>query len=172
AENHGACLRPVQLRRTNTATGEVDQVLISCGATLADICPPCAERAKELRPAQCREGCHLTPELRPPGLPGNPAPGRPRRRQRSTRSRQDAPHLPTRKISPHTVGMTYTAPDGKTFRPSMFITLTCPRLSSSTKGSSRALVTYVCSAEERAEASPRSAISARIRNCATAKGPS
>ena len=32
AENHGACLRPIQLRRTNTATGEVDQVLIPCGA--------------------------------------------------------------------------------------------------------------------------------------------
>ena len=40
AENHGACLRPIQLRRTNTATGEVDQVLIPCGATLASICPP------------------------------------------------------------------------------------------------------------------------------------
>ena len=35
AENHGACLRPVQLRRTNTDTGQVDQVLIPCGATLA-----------------------------------------------------------------------------------------------------------------------------------------
>ena len=62
AENHGACLRPIQLRRTNTATGEVDQVLIPCGATLADICPPCAERAKNLRAAQCREGWHLDTE--------------------------------------------------------------------------------------------------------------
>src|SRR5262249_17387572 len=33
--------------------------------------------------------------------------------------------LPKRKVSPHTVGKTYTAPDGKVFRPSMFITLTC-----------------------------------------------
>jgi len=62
AENHGACLRPIQLRRTNTATGQVDQVLIPCGATLADICPPCAARAKELRAAQCREGWHLDTE--------------------------------------------------------------------------------------------------------------
>src|SRR5262249_35612757 len=176
AENHGACLRPVQLRRTNTVTGEVDQVLIPCGATLADICSPCAERAKNLRAGQCREGWHLdtepipTPpppderqamsvehraqaqadrdraaqagedtaeldeliacldaELRRSGLRGTADPGRPRpRRQRSTRRRQDAPDLPKRKISPHTIGKTYTAPAGQTFRPSMFLTLTCP----------------------------------------------
>src|SRR6516165_2264552 len=176
AENHGACLRPVQLRRINSETGEFDQVLIPCGATLASICPPCAERAKQLRAAQCREGWHLDTEPIPPapqpdevqamwiehraqaqaerdhaaradqntaeldeliaeldrelrrsGLRGNADPGRPRlRRQRSTRRRQDAPDLPRRKISPHTIGKTYTAPDGKTFRPSMFITLTCP----------------------------------------------
>jgi hypothetical protein len=176
AENHGACLRPIQLRRANTQTGEVDQVLIPCGATLADICPPCAERAKNLRAAQCREGWHrdtepipdppppdevqamwvehraqaqadrdhavqagqdtaeldeliaeLDREIRLSGLRGNADPGRPRpRRQRSTRRRQDAPDLPKRKISPHTIGKTYTAPDGKTFRPSMFVTLTCP----------------------------------------------
>jgi hypothetical protein len=176
AENHGACLRPVQIRRTNTDTGEVDQVLIPCGATLASICPPCADRAKNLRASQCREGWHLETEPIPPaplpddvqamlvehrakaqadrdiaaqagedageldeliadldteirrsGLRGkaDPGPTRPRR-QRSTRRRQDTPDLPRRKISPHTVGKTYTAPDGKTFRPSMFITLTCP----------------------------------------------
>jgi hypothetical protein len=32
AEAHGACLRPVQVRRINTETGETDQVLIPCGA--------------------------------------------------------------------------------------------------------------------------------------------
>jgi Replication initiator protein, pSAM2 len=175
AENHGACLRPIQLRRTNTQTGEIDQVLIPCGATLASVCPPCAERAKNLRAAQCREGWHLDTEPIPPapppdevqamwvehraqaqadrdhaaqagedtaeldeliedldreikrsGLRGNADPDRPRRRPRSTRRRQDAPDLPRRTISPRTVGKTYTAPDGKTFRPSMFITLTCP----------------------------------------------
>ena len=57
---------------------------------------------------------------------GNVAPDRPARRHRSTRRRQDAPDLPRRKVSPRTLGKTYTAPDGKTFRPSMFITLTCP----------------------------------------------
>ena len=54
------------------------------------------------------------------------APARPARRHRSTRRRQDAPDLPRRKVSPRTVGKTYTAPDGKTFRPSLFVTLTCP----------------------------------------------
>jgi hypothetical protein len=176
AENHGACLRPIQLRRTNTETGEVDQIFIPCGSTLADVCSPCAQRAKELRASQCREGWHLDTEpipgppppdevqamwvehraqaqadrdhaaqtgkdtaeldeligeldqeIKQSGLRGKADPGRPKpRRQRSTRRRQDAPDLPKRKISPHTVGKTYTAPDGKTFRPSMFITLTCP----------------------------------------------
>src|SRR5262249_24900603 len=69
----------------------------------------------------------LDAEIRRSGLRGNADPGRPKpRRQRSTRRRQDAPALPKRKISPRTLGKTYTAPDGKTFRPSMFITLTCP----------------------------------------------
>jgi hypothetical protein len=176
AENHGACLRPVQLRRTDIQTGEVEQVLIPCGATLASVCPPCAERAKSLRAQQCREGWHLEdepiPAAPPPdqvqqslveqraqaqadrdhaqaqgedtaerdelmaeldrqltqtGLRGKADPGSPRpRRHRSTRRRQDVPDLPRRKISPHTVGKTYTAPDGNTFRPSMFLTLTCP----------------------------------------------
>ena len=57
---------------------------------------------------------------------GNVLPARPTRRHRSTRRRQDAPDLPRRKVVSRTVGKTYTAPDGKTFRPSMFLTLTCP----------------------------------------------
>ena len=35
AVEHGACIRPIQLRRTNLDTGEVDQVLVPCGHTLA-----------------------------------------------------------------------------------------------------------------------------------------
>ena len=62
AEAHGACLHPIQLRRINTETGQTDQVLIPCGATLAAKCPPCAERAKVLRAAQCAEGWHLDTE--------------------------------------------------------------------------------------------------------------
>ena len=62
AVEHGACLRPVQLRRTEIDTGHVEQVLIPCGHTLASVCPSCAERARILRAAQCREGWHLDRE--------------------------------------------------------------------------------------------------------------
>ena len=62
AAEHGACLRPVQLRRTDIDTGHVEQVLIPCGHTLASVCPSCAERARILRAAQCREGWHLDRE--------------------------------------------------------------------------------------------------------------
>jgi hypothetical protein len=42
AVEHGACIRPIQLRRTNVDTGEVEQVLVPCGYTLAHVCPSCA----------------------------------------------------------------------------------------------------------------------------------
>jgi hypothetical protein len=174
AIEHGGCIRPVQLRRTDLTTGRTEQVLVPCGHTLASVCPACAERAKNLRMAQCREGWHLEdePDLEPDpatehqewwienradiqarrdlaaaagedagdldqllteldeeinraGMRGKVAPARPRR-HRSTRRRQDAPPLPRRKVDPRTVGKTYTAADGKTFRPSLFLTLTCP----------------------------------------------
>src|SRR5439155_21305251 len=60
------------------------------------------------------------------GVRGNAKPGHAGgRRVRSTRRRQDAPDLPRRPVTPITTGRTYTAPDGKTFRPSLFLTLTC-----------------------------------------------
>ena len=68
----------------------------------------------------------LDDQITSSGVRGKAAPAKPARRHRSTRRRQDAPDLPKRKISPRTVGKTYTAPDGKTFRPSLFVTLTCP----------------------------------------------
>jgi hypothetical protein len=183
AVEHGACIRPIQLRRISLDTGETDTVLVPCGHTLARVCPSCAERARTLRAAQCREGWHLEDEpdlesdsatddqkswiekraeagqlrdqaatagqntsdldelvgeldeeITRAGMRGNAAPDRPARRRRSTRRRQDAPDLPRRKVSPRTVGKTYTTPDGKTyttpdgktFRPSLFVTLTCP----------------------------------------------
>ncbi|GAB3952848.1 hypothetical protein GCM10027614_57230 [Micromonospora vulcania] len=46
------------------------------------------------------------------------------RRKRSTKRRQDAPELPRRKVERRTVGKTYTAPDGSTYQPSMWLTLT------------------------------------------------
>jgi hypothetical protein len=175
AVEHGGCIRPVQLRRTDLTTGETEQVLVPCGHTLASVCPACAERAKNLRAAQCREGWHLDqePDLEPDkptedqewwienradiqarrdqaaasgedtedldqllteldeeinraGMRGKVTPAKAKRRHRSTRRRRDALPLPRRQMDPRTVGRTYTAPDGKTFRPSLFLTLTCP----------------------------------------------
>jgi len=177
----GGCIRPVQLRRTNIATGEVDYQLLPCRSTLEDACPPCANRARSLRAEQCRDGWHLDcepdpipsppdetqefwltaraaaqarrdkaaaggqdtteldrilaeldQELAAAGIRGNLATrtstGKndqsPARRSRSTRHRQDTPDLPKRPVSDRTTGRVYTAPDGKTYRPSMFLTLT------------------------------------------------
>ncbi len=68
----------------------------------------------------------LDAEITKAGVRGKAAPAQKTRRHRSTRRRQDAPDLPRRKVSPRTVGKVFTAPDGKRFRPSLFITLTCP----------------------------------------------
>jgi hypothetical protein len=68
----------------------------------------------------------LDGEITNAGIRGKAAPAKPTRRHRSTRRRQDSPDLPRRKISPRTIGKTYTTQDGKTFRPSLFVTLTCP----------------------------------------------
>src|SRR5216684_307891 len=62
AAEHGGCIRPVQLRRTDLHTGRTEPVLVPCRHTLATVCPSCAERAKTLRAAQCREGWHLDHE--------------------------------------------------------------------------------------------------------------
>src|SRR6516165_8751320 len=59
AQAKGGCIRPVQLRRTDIMTGQVEQVLVPCGSTLEESCPACAHRAKSLRAEQCREGWHL-----------------------------------------------------------------------------------------------------------------
>ena len=53
AIEHGGCIGPVQLRRVDLVTGETEQVLVPCGHTLASVCPACAERARNLRAAQC-----------------------------------------------------------------------------------------------------------------------
>jgi hypothetical protein len=53
-------------------------------------------------------------------------PGDGERRVRSTRRRQDVPDLPRLPMEDRTIGRIYTAPDGKKYRPSMFLTLTLP----------------------------------------------
>jgi hypothetical protein len=134
----GVCVRPVISKVTDTTTGETQLVPISCGSTREDRCAPCAERARRLRMHQCREGWHLTdePERQPADDPdddqGDELPDyagpddASDRRVRSTRRRQDAPDLPRVPMADRTVGATFEAPDGRTYRPSMFLTLTLP----------------------------------------------
>src|SRR5271166_2700121 len=67
----------------------------------------------------------LDEQITEAGMRGNVLPNR-SHRHRSTKRRQDAAPLPRRPVSNRTVGKTYTTADGKTFRPSLFVTLTCP----------------------------------------------
>jgi hypothetical protein len=62
AEQHGVCIRPLAMRRINTTTGRVDIVPVPCGSTRDDQCRPCADKARRLRMAQCRQGWHLDQE--------------------------------------------------------------------------------------------------------------
>src|SRR5690242_823705 len=62
AVDHGVCIRPIAVRRIDLTTGQTEVVDVPCGATLAGKCPSCAERARRLRVAQCREGWHLDAE--------------------------------------------------------------------------------------------------------------
>jgi hypothetical protein len=65
AVEHGVCIRPLPVRRIDTVTAEATVIPVPCGATLAAKCPSCAERARRLRMAQCREGWHLDTEPLP-----------------------------------------------------------------------------------------------------------
>jgi hypothetical protein len=130
----GVCARPVISHVTDIESGEVRVVPIACGATREDRCPPCAERARRLRIQQCREGWHrdTEPEHDEPAAEdeeegqSDDDPGDGDRRVRSTRRRQDAPDLPRVPMEDRTIGRVFTAPDGKAYRPSMFLTLTLP----------------------------------------------
>ncbi|MBV9728349.1 MAG: replication initiator protein, partial [Pseudonocardiales bacterium] len=62
AEQQGVCVRPLAMRRIDTTTGRVEVVPVPCGSTREDRCKPCAEKARRLRMAQCREGWHLETE--------------------------------------------------------------------------------------------------------------
>jgi hypothetical protein len=62
AEQHGVCVRPLAMRRIDTTSGRVDIVPVPCGSTRHDQCRPCADKARRLRMAQCREGWHLDTE--------------------------------------------------------------------------------------------------------------
>ncbi len=104
---------------------------ISCGSTREDRCPPCADRAKRPRIQQCRKGWHLDTEPEhDPSEPDQEPEDEAQddddsdRRVRSTRCRQDAPDLPRMPMEDRTIGRAFTTPDGMTYRPSMFLTLT------------------------------------------------
>src|ERR1700712_758994 len=62
AEQHGVCIRPLAMRRIDTITGRIEVVPVPCGSTRQDQCRPCAEKARRLRMAQCRQGWHLDTE--------------------------------------------------------------------------------------------------------------
>ncbi|MEV6526327.1 replication initiator [Longispora sp. NPDC051575] len=62
AREAGLCLRPLALRRTDTATGKTEILEVPCGARLASKCAPCAEKNRKLRLQQLREGWHLPEE--------------------------------------------------------------------------------------------------------------
>ncbi|HET8984072.1 MAG TPA: replication initiator, partial [Pedococcus sp.] len=62
AVSHGVCVHPVPVRRIDPETGGSVVVDVPCGATLESKCPPCAQRARSLRIAQCRTGWHLETE--------------------------------------------------------------------------------------------------------------
>ncbi|TDE12699.1 replication initiation protein [Jiangella asiatica] len=136
AARQGVCVRPILQHVTDTLTGTTRTVVIACGATRAKVCPSCADTARRLRIQQCREGWHLDhdpPRPEPDNQDDEPENDGQAdeyedtgRRVRSTRRRQDAPNIPRLEVSDRTTGRIFEAPDGKTYRPSMFLTLTLP----------------------------------------------
>jgi hypothetical protein len=129
------CVRPLLRRVVDRDTGEAVVVALPCQSTQESRCPSCAARARALRITQCLQGWHLEEE--PTVAAGKewadilsdaepPTEGSPPSRIRSTRRRSDAPDLPRTPQNDRTIGRVFQAPDGRTYRPSMFITLTLP----------------------------------------------
>jgi len=153
AHSAGVCVRPVLRTVTDRAAGTVTAVPIPCGSTRESRCPACSTKAKRLRMHQCREGWHLTEDPAAPlgvddqaddaddedqadddeaqadaagvsGEDGSEAQDV-ARRARSTRRARDAADLPRVEMEARTTGQAFTDPrTGRTFQPSMFVTLT------------------------------------------------
>ncbi|MEV4888819.1 replication initiator [Nonomuraea sp. NPDC055795] len=68
----------------------------------------------------------LDAEINAAGMRGSVVGPTAPKRSRSTRRRQDAPDLPKRKMANTTLGRTFTSSEGRTYRPSLFVTLTLP----------------------------------------------
>jgi hypothetical protein len=141
AEANGVCVRPIVHEVYDSETGHTHLVPTPCGATRATKCAPCAQKNRLLRMQQCREGWHLEeePEVAPSATENeddeagddspeddDPEPEDKKRRARSTRRRQDTPDLPRLPVEDRTIGKAFTAPSGRTYRPSMFATFTLP----------------------------------------------
>ena len=107
---------------------------IACGSTREAVCPPCARKARVLRMQQCQEGWHRDTE-----------PDRPVADQADDDQADDddpgwgvaagavdpaaagrAGPASGADGQPAPVGRTFATPDGKEYRPSMFLTLTLP----------------------------------------------
>ena len=134
------CIRPILRRVLDRDTGIDQTVPIPCGSTREAVCPPCAHKARVLRMQQCAEGWHRTDE---PMSAGGASTGLGNetdddhgaddhgtrdadRRVRSTRRRDDTADLPRVPVEDRTIGRVFVAPDGREYRPSMFLTLTLP----------------------------------------------
>lgn len=134
AVKEGVCIRPVVRRVVDTVTGEVAMVALPCQSTRESRCPSCAAKARALRIQQCLEGWHLDhePEPRPASTGHDPDDAEPEtdpaptRVSRSTRRRDDVPDLPRVRQEQRTIGRVFTGNEGRSYRPSMFITLTLP----------------------------------------------
>lgn len=143
AEANGVCTSPIVRAVYDRQTGVTHLVPIPCGSTRESRCKACADKARRLRMHQCREGWHRDdePDLPPAPTPatddldgdndddaaedGQPAAASGERAVRSTRRLPDVPDLPKQEMTPGTLGRTFTDPrTGRTFRPSMFLTLT------------------------------------------------
>jgi len=144
AERVGICVRPVIRRIIDNETGElVATVPLPCGSTRERACRPCATKARRLRMDQCRAGWHRTDD--PADLDDDPAdqtddsdsdPADPDDsdgsdtsapvHRRSTRRLPQFPPLPVVPMEHRTVGRELASPNGKVYRPSMFVTLTLP----------------------------------------------
>ena len=153
AVSQKVCIRPILRRVHDRATGAEQHVAIPCGSTREARCPSCAQKARVLRMQQCSEGWHRETEPETAdledadtGQDGDEDQAEDldqdqdredgsARRVRSTRRRQDAPDLPRLPIEDRTVGRAFETPDGKTYRPSMFLTVTLPSYGTVVTGS-------------------------------------
>ena len=133
ALHHAVCVRPVLRKVTDRETGEVHALAMACGSTRESKCPPCAAKARKLRMQQCAEGWHLEDDplaaerkcdLTDVDDDSENRAESASRRVRSTRRRADSDDLPRVSMENRSVGQTFSAPNGRTYRPSMFVTLT------------------------------------------------